>query len=41
MSSVRDGSVAVGCFIMAWWLGGLAVTVGLVIAAIHFIAKYW
>ena len=40
----RNGNAAglgVGCFIMLWWLGGVGLTIGLIIAAIHFIAKYW
>jgi len=41
MRTVKVAGTGIGCFAIVWALFGLALTCGVVYAAIHFIGKYW
>lgn len=41
LRTAKRAGVGIGCFALLWALFGLALTCGVVYAAIHFIGKYW
>lgn len=39
--TVKRAGAGIGCFVIVSWLFGIALTVGAIAVAWHFIAKFW